>query len=71
MRRRFPFELLKYSLQKEVPPMPIYRHHLQNRRLWVKVLVPLPEKTDSICCRFFLRGKGLEKLDASVRGTAP
>lgn len=51
--------------------MPIYRHHLQNRRLWVQVLVPLPEKTDSICCRFFLRGKGLEKLDASVLGTAP
>ena len=42
MRRRFPFGLLKYSLQKEVPPMPIYRHHLQNRRLRVQVLVPLP-----------------------------
>ena len=48
MWRRFPFGLLKYSLQKEVPPMPIYRHHLQNRRLWVQVLVPLPEK-DSDC----------------------
>ena len=24
--------------------MPVYRHHLQNRRLWVQVLVPLPEK---------------------------
>ena len=27
--------------------MPIYRHHLQNRRLRVQVLVPLPKFTES------------------------
>ena len=53
MWRRFPFGLLKYSLQKEVTPMPIYRHHLQNRRLWVQVLVPLPKILNAKAFRIF------------------
>ena len=39
--------------------MPIYRHHLQNRRLRVQVLVPLPNKnrnfaTQVVSCGSFL-----------------
>ena len=54
MWRRFPFGLLKYSLQKKAPPMPIYRHHLQNRRLRVQVLVPLPKPPNGFRSVVFL-----------------
>ena len=38
------FWIVEIFTSKVVPQMPIYRHHLQNRRLRVQVLVPLPGK---------------------------
>ena len=68
---------MKNSLQKEVPQRLIYQPRLQNRRLRVQVLVPLPKTSDTLWCRRFLHSQGLEDHkcnspgDCCLPGRAP
>ena len=61
--------IFEICTSRNIPPCRFYRHGLQNRRLWVQVLVPLPKKSNTIWCWTFLIGTGLEPSNATVRGT--
>ena len=58
-------DMFEKQTSKNHPQMPVHRHRLQNRRLWVQVLVPLPGKSSTFWCWTFLIFSEVERT-ASV-----